>query len=138
MKVVRRCLNCQSEFEANRFHPHDQEYCGRAECRRASACAARKKWRTAQCEKDADFRRKESTRLRLYRQAQRRRAAALCGLDPRSMLSGLRERLGELERSVLGLIAFLGGGRGRAQDAEGFLRRCRELFRDLETAELVV
>lgn len=129
--IQHECVNCHQKFTANKYHPDDQHYCGKRECRRASACASRKKWRNAQAENDPTYWAREVKRVSESRARKKRREAALRGLDPRVVVAYLREQVRRLEMFIKGLAAFFGGSAMGLEELDAFLERCAENVRKL-------
>jgi hypothetical protein len=66
-KMNCRCLHCRTLFTLDSYNKHSQRYCNRTdECRRASHCAASKKYRNSRKGDDA-FRKGEVERVRGWR-----------------------------------------------------------------------
>jgi len=60
-----RCKNCGNYFYPDNYNRHNQKYCSRDECRKASHTASSKKYRKNKS-KNAEFRQQESTRVQLW------------------------------------------------------------------------
>ncbi|OGV69726.1 MAG: hypothetical protein A3K18_25745 [Lentisphaerae bacterium RIFOXYA12_64_32] len=107
--ALKDCAHCKEKFFPNKYHPGDQDYCTKPACRRASACASRKKWRTAQQETNPDFTAQESARKRGLRERQKRQAAALGALAPTAVILRVQHDLAWLRRTVVGLVRIIAG-----------------------------
>ena len=107
--MIKSCENCGRPFVPSKFHP-EQAFCGASACRVASACAARKKWRTSRQEKDPEgFNQQEAKRVREYRRRKRHGLAAMSPLRLSEKLGAL-EKLGAVLVELFGKLASAVGG----------------------------
>jgi len=122
--ISHTCLCCQELFTPNRYHCHDQEYCSRAECKRASHAAANRKWRAVQ-KRDDPLR--ESQR----KQKNRRREKFRLHLE----LSRWRKQLAHQQMLVLGILGLFSGT--GAADLAKTISRCLDTGRELLPKNIV-
>ena len=118
------CTYCQLQFIPNKYHPHDQECCLRAECKRESHAAANRKWRAAQ-KRDDPLR--ESQRKQKSRQREKFRLHL--------ELSRWRKQLAHQQILLLGLLGFFSGNGG--DDLAKTISRCLDTGRELLPKKLV-
>jgi len=110
------CQHCGRIFNPSTHHVHDQEYCNRDNCRKASGRAASKRCREKKKAEDPGWNAKEAARVRESRRknSSRRRPVSL------------EVQLQSLLRLVVGLLSHMSGG-----DELG-ISPVEELFRSLQ------
>jgi len=137
--LLRQCANikCKRLFLPSKYQGDRQEYCDRPECRRASACWSRKKWRLKEEERNPLFAQEEAARVGDWRARKKCRDAAARGRDIGEVVERLRQRVKLLEALIKGLAAFLGGRETGPDDVQAFLKRCVETVLELGLARSV-
>jgi len=118
------CPHCQIQFTPNKYHPHDQEYCSGAECKRESHASANRKWRAAQ-KRDDPLR--ESQRKQKNRQHEKFRLHL--------ELSRWRKQLAHQQMLVLGILGLFSGN--DTGDLAKTISRCLDTGRELLPRNLV-
>jgi len=122
--ISHTCLCCQELFTPSKYHPHDQEYCSRSECKRESHAAANRKWRAAQKHDDPL---RESQR----KQKTRRREKFRLHLE----LSRWRKQLAHHQMLILGVLGLFSGTDGN--DLAKTISRCLDTGRELLPEKLL-
>ncbi len=123
--IQRICLCCQELFTPNKYHP-EQQFCSKAQCRKASHAKANCKWRASLRQEDPL--RESQVRSR----ARKRQRMQLC-----RELSDWRKRLAHCQMLLLGVLGLLAGRTGGDAFAET-MSRCLDAGRELLRGDAVL
>lgn len=118
--IDRKCECCQELFPVNKYHVHDQEYCGAPACRKASHMAANKKWRAKQTVAHPLL---ESRRKRKARQHERFKLTV--------EVNRWRKQLVQQQMLLLGMLNLLSGAKSASGDLANTISNCLDAGQEL-------